>query len=111
MRFTRTRGAIGSWTTRGSRSRMRVTARPGAAAWCGVVAALVAATRPDAILYAVAPAAIFAWCAPAGRRRALLGAYAATAGGIVALGLALRVAYFHALVPNTYFAKGGARPL
>jgi hypothetical protein len=80
-----------------------------AAAWCGVVAALVAATRPDAILYAIVPAAVFAWSARL-RRRALLGAYAATAGGLVALGLALRASYFHALVPNTYFAKGGAHP-
>jgi hypothetical protein len=76
-------------------------------ALCGLVAALVMATRPDGALYAVlAPAILIA-----SRRtpRHVLVPYAFAFGAPTALLLGARLVIFHHLVPNTYAAKGGVR--
>ncbi len=77
------------------------------AAALGLVAALVATTRPDGVLYAVLPAALLL-AFGAGSRRAL-SAYAAALLVPILLFFVARLATFHALVPNTYVAKGGLR--
>jgi hypothetical protein len=74
---------------------------------CGLVAALVAATRPDGVLYAVLPPAIL--IASARKPAHALVPYALAFGAPTALLLGARLVVFHHLVPNTYAAKGGVR--
>jgi hypothetical protein len=77
----------------------------------GVVAAGLALTRPDALLYAVVqPLVILAAERPrdAGQVRTVLRRSLMTAVGFLPVYggyLLFRIAYFGALVPNTYFAK------
>jgi hypothetical protein len=74
---------------------------------CGVMASLVAMTRPDGVLFAILPPAV-ALSSGERERRAFL-AYAIGFGLPFAAFLGSRFALFHHLVPNTYVAKGGLR--
>jgi hypothetical protein len=67
---------------------------------CAVVAVL---TRVDALLPCLAVAAYLALAAPSGRREAL--ALLAIAGSTLALHSALRIEYYGAPLPNTYYLK------
>jgi hypothetical protein len=79
-------------------------------AWAGVLAALLALTRPDALLYAfvhplASAVALTARGCSAGR---IVKSWLATAAGFIPiLGgyFAFRVGYFGAWAPNTYYAK------
>lgn len=77
-------------------------------AW-GAAALFVAATltRPEGPLVAVVAAAVSIWVM--GRRGAVLGAAALYVGALAAYE-AWRVWYFHAWLPNTYYAKVGGSP-
>ncbi len=79
----------------------------GAFAACGVVAALVAMTRPDGALYALVPPLV-AVVTGKRDRRALL-AYAAGLAAPLGAFLSMRLAIFHRIVPTTVIAKGGPR--
>ncbi|HKN98520.1 MAG TPA: hypothetical protein VJX10_15480, partial [Pseudonocardiaceae bacterium] len=88
-------------------------ATAGTAVWCGLLAALAALTRPDALLYAAAYplVALLLVTRPAVRRTLWavplsLGAFAVPYGGY----LAWRYAQFHQLVPNTAVAKAQGVP-
>ncbi len=71
----------------------------------GGVAALVAMTRPEGVLYAAVPP-LLAW--GEGRRdRRLLAAYGGAVAAVFGAFLASRLAVFHQLLPNTALAKGG----
>jgi hypothetical protein len=74
---------------------------------CGAIAALVAMTRPDGVVFAlVAPAVALA----AGKReRRDFVPYAATFAGMFGAFILGRVVVFHHLVPNTAVAKGGPK--
>ena len=71
----------------------------------GLLAAGLALTRPEGILFA----ALFplALALSSGRRLARLGFYLAALALPVAAHLAMRLAWFGEWVPNTYYAKGG----
>jgi hypothetical protein len=70
----------------------------------GVLAALVALTRPDGIIYALLPPGLA--LAEGRRSKGALGAYALAFLAIFAPFLASRLAIFGSLVPNTAVAKG-----
>lgn len=84
---------------------------PGRDAAAGVVAAGMALTRPDALLYAIVhPLVIVAAERPRDARemRAVVRRWMMTAAGFLPVYggyLLFRLAYFGAVVPNTYFAK------
>jgi hypothetical protein len=91
-----------AWTTiRG----LTAASPPRALATCGAIAAFVAMTRPDGVLYAALPPLTLLATRRADRR--VLAAYAAGFGVPFALFLLARVVLFHQLLPNTYVAKGG----
>ena len=71
----------------------------------GLLAAGLALTRPEGILFA----ALFplALALSSGRRLARLGTYLTALALPVAAHLAMRLAWFGEWVPNTYYAKGG----
>ena len=87
-------GAPGSWTLDGG---------------SGLVAALLALTRPDALLYSLAhPIALLAGPRPSGGWKTLaprLLRYGLALGSLFGTYLIFRVAYYGDLVPNTYHAK------
>jgi hypothetical protein len=76
---------------------------PTTAVGCGVLAALVAMTRPDGALFAVVPALLLGRRGGGGALRRYATAFAA----LFALFLLLRWTAFHRLLPNTAIAKGG----
>jgi hypothetical protein len=91
-----------AWTT----IRCLTAARPRhALATCGAIAAFVAMTRPDGVLYAALPPLVLFATRRADRR--VLVAYAAGFGLPFAIFLASRALIFHRVLPNTYAAKGG----
>jgi len=78
----------------------------------GVIAALTAMTRPDGILFASGlPIALFGMAIL--RKRpwritlAAVATYLAALAVVLGIFLAFRLSYYHSLVPNTYYAKGG----
>jgi hypothetical protein len=77
----------------------------------GAVAALLALTRPDGIVYAAAyPIALTLRAWLRGRFPPLAGELIRFAGGLVpilAAWQAVRLAWFGDVMPNTYYAKGG----
>lgn len=82
---------------------------PRNALWLGILAVLLAMTRPDGLAYAAAfPAILLPVRGIAWRKKAaLLLIYAVTfAAGYGGL-IAFRLAYFDAPMPNTYYMKGG----
>lgn len=75
------------------------------ASLAGAVAAGIALTRPDGLLFAVLyPLLTVFTKRPAGRR---VLAYALAFGACYGGYLAFRISYFGDLFPNTYYAKGG----
>ena len=78
-----------------------------AAAWAGFLCGLAATTRPAGVLLG-ADAALYLW------RRGGWRPLARFAPGFLGLAGALeisRIAYFGALLPNTFYAKVGLQPL
>jgi hypothetical protein len=78
------------------------------ALWIGVMAALIAITRPDGLAYVLAfpatliPAQKTLWK----RKILLLLLYSAIFGGLYGLFILFRLAYFGVPMPNTYYMKG-----
>jgi hypothetical protein len=105
--------AFARWSISGMETPLFAATATGAlaaAAWgrlglATALALLASLTRPEGPLVAVAVLGL-AWWAPASRRRAglAIAAYAAA----MALGVALRLAYYGDVVPNTFHAKVGS---
>jgi hypothetical protein len=79
------------------------------ALWVGILAALIAMTRPDGLAYVLAfPAILIPASATAWRRKAvILLTYGVAFVGIYGLFIVFRLAYFGVPMPNTYYMKGG----
>lgn len=79
--------------------------------WIGVLAALIAMTRPDGLAYVLTfpailiPAPAMAWK----RKGILLLTYSAAFVGIYGLFIVFRLTYFGVPMPNTYYMKGGPK--
>jgi hypothetical protein len=86
--------------------------RPRTAVGLGICAALLAMTRPDAIVYSVVPTILLAISRKQERPAATQGllVYLAVLAALYGIFLCSRVLYFHDIVPNSYHVKGGPTP-
>lgn len=80
---------------------------PRAPVGLGLLAAVLALNRPEGLLYALAPLAVAVWAGGPLRSRSGEQAYLGALGLPLLAYLGVRLAWFHALLPNTYWAKGG----
>jgi hypothetical protein len=77
--------------------------------WMGILAALIAMTRPDGLAYVLTlPAILIPAPATTWKRKGItLLTYGAAFVGLYGLFIGFRLAYFGVPMPNTYYMKGG----